>query len=84
VPVRVHPRGTSTVDLVIGNRNLTSTLPDCCIGDIIVSSDHKWITLGIAGQRERQIQYKLNKLTPRWAYKKLNMDMLYAALMAET
>jgi len=80
----IHPRGTSAVDLVIGNRNLTSDLPVCNIGDIIVGSDHRWLTLGIPGQRERELQCEIEKSFPRWAYKKLDMDLFYAAMMAET
>jgi len=66
-----HPRGTSIVDLVIGNRILSSNLPDCSIGNIIVGSDHKWLIVGISGQRERDLQLKLNKITPQRTYKEI-------------
>lgn len=80
----IHPRGLSVVDLFIGNKNLANKLSECSIGEIIVNSDHRWITLSMRGQREKEIQGKINKILPRWIYKGINTDMLNASMIAES
>lgn len=83
VPTCINARGQSTIDLALGNISSYKLKCNWTIGDLIPSSDHRLINIKWGDRMLKLIQKRVDQCFPRWAYKKMNLDIFRAVLYAE-
>jgi len=84
VPTCINARGSSVIDLLLGNSYLLKQGVKCEVGEVIPGSDHTCITLHIKMKKDLYIQKAINAKFPKWNYKKLDVDIFRAAILAES
>jgi len=56
----------------------------CEIGEVTPGTDHTWIIVNIKMRKELYIQKAIKLKFPKWVYKKLDVDMFQATILAES
>jgi hypothetical protein len=86
-PTFVAARGSSHVDVTLGSADAFREVREWRVSDEETLSDHKYIVMEISspgpGRRRPDHPGRVAEASPRWALKRLDADMAYAAAIAK-